>query len=258
MTHLEDRIMASAIARSREPQVHTEPKPAAPPIPPLENGDRLTRAEFERRYDAMPHLKKAELIEGIVYMGSPVSYDHHGKPHFDAIGWLCQYRYFTPGVDGADNASVRLDLDNMPQPDAFLMILPGCGGQARVTEDDYVEFAPELIVEVASSSVSYDLHAKLQVYRRNGVREYVIWRTRDREVDWFTFVEGAYVRQPLGADGLYRSVALPGLWLDPKALIDDDRPRMVAVNQQGTATPEHAAFVERLRLAAAAKPPVGA
>ena len=238
--------MASAIARSREIEVRSEPGEATPPIPPLENGDRLTRAEFERRYDAMPHLKKAELIEGIVYMGSPVSYNLDGKPHSDILGWLNLYRYATAGVDCADNASVRLDLDNMPQPDAFLLILPSCGGQARITEDDYVEFAPELIVEVASSSVSYDLHAKLQMYRRNGVKEYVIWRTRDREVDWFTFVEGAYVRQPLGADGLYRSIALPGLWLDPKALIDDDRPRMVAVNQQGTATPEHAAFVARL------------
>ena len=164
----------------------------------------------------------------------------------------------TPGIDGADNASIRLDIDNMPQPDILLLILPSCGGQARFTEDDYVEFAPELIVEVASSSVSYDLHAKLQVYRRNGVKEYVVWRTRDREVDWFTFVEGAYVRQQLGADGLYRSASLPGLWLDPKALMDDDRARMVAVNGLGTATPEHAAFVERLRLAAAAKPPAGA
>ncbi len=29
-------------------------------IPPLENGDRLNRDEFEQRYEAMPSLKKAE------------------------------------------------------------------------------------------------------------------------------------------------------------------------------------------------------
>ena len=39
-------------------------------IPPLENGDRLTVAEFERRYEAMPELKKAELINGVVHIPS--------------------------------------------------------------------------------------------------------------------------------------------------------------------------------------------
>src|SRR3954454_9356608 len=144
-------------------------------VPYLENGDHLTRAEFERRYDAMPHLKKAELIEGVVYMPSPVRYKHHSRPHFDLIGWLAQYRAATPGVEGGDNGSIRLDLDNMPQPDAFLMVLPECGGQARISDDDYVEGAPELVAEVASSSVSFDLHQKLQVYRRSGVREYAVW-----------------------------------------------------------------------------------
>ena len=225
------------------------------PIPPLENGDRLTRPEFERRYDAMPGVK-AELIEGVVYMASPVTHRKHGKPHHHANSWLGLYRYATPGVDAADNSSIRLDLDNMPQPDCFLNILPECGGQLRVSEDDYVETAPELIVEIASSSVSYDLNAKLRVYLRNGVLEYVVWRTRDRAVDWFLWVDGAYERQQLGADGLYRSVVFPGLWLDPKALIADERPRMMEVNRLGTATPEHAAFVERLRLAAG-PPPVG-
>ena len=43
-----------------------------PRILPLEHGDHLTREEFERRYEAMPHVRKAELIEGVVYMPSPV------------------------------------------------------------------------------------------------------------------------------------------------------------------------------------------
>jgi Uma2 family endonuclease len=248
--------MSTATARSREPRVETDLIAVPSSIPPLENGDRLSRPEFERRYDAMPGVK-AELIEGIVYMASPVSYGQHGKPHFHAIGWLNLYRSSTPGVDGADNASIRLDLDNMPQPDAFLLILPERGGQVRISEDDYVEFAPELIVEVASSSVSYDLHAKLQAYRRNGVKEYVVWRTRDGAVDWFVAEDGQFVPLAPGADGLYRSRILPGLWLDPVALMADDRARMVHVNQEGTASPEHAAFVERLKLASAPKPAAG-
>src|SRR4051812_13988373 len=147
-----------------------------PRVPPLQNGDRLTRAEFERRYDATPGLKKAELIEGVVYMPPPVSHTDHSAPHFDLITWLGQYRVATPGFSGGDNGSLRLDLDNMPQPDAYLLILPSHGGQARIDEDGYVVGAPELVAEVAASSASYDLDVKLNAYRRNGVREYIVWR----------------------------------------------------------------------------------
>src|SRR3954453_7071257 len=166
-----------AITELSTPIPHDQP-PAAAPIPPLQNGDRLTRPEFERRYDAMPGLKKAELIEGIVYMGSPVSHEGHGKPHLWLIGWLTRYLTATPGVDGGDNSSLRLDPDNMPQPDVCLYILHAAGGVIRISEDDYIEGAPELVAEVSSSSVSYDLHEKLRVYRRNGVREYLVWRVQ--------------------------------------------------------------------------------
>ena len=111
-------------------------------IPPLENGDRLTRAEFERRYDAMPALKKAELIEGEVYMPSPVRYGRHSQPHSRLGTWLGIYELDTPGVEAGDNGTIRLDLDNEPQPDAFLIIRPERGGQARISEDDYIEGAP--------------------------------------------------------------------------------------------------------------------
>src|SRR5215472_16033211 len=143
------------------------------PVLPLEPGDRLTRPEFERRYDAMPHLRKAELIEGVVHMPSPVRYRRHGRPHALLMGWLIHYEAATPGVETADNSTARLDLDNEPQPDAVLLIDPARGGQARISADDYIENAPELVAEVASSSVSIDLTTKLHVYRRNGVREYV-------------------------------------------------------------------------------------
>ncbi len=222
-------------------------------IPPLENGDRLTRAEFERRYDAMPGLK-AELIEGVVYMPSPVGHRKHGRPHFDLITWLGQYRGSTPGIDGGDNSSLRLDLDNMPQPDAFLMILPERGGRARFTGDDYIEGAPELIAEVASSSVSYDLHTKLHVYRRNGVREYLVLRTRDAAIDWFALREGSYEPLPLDEAGLLRSEAFPGLWLNPAALLEGDLAGVLQAGQLGIASLEHLAFVDHLRRAAGSTP----
>ena len=154
-------------------------------IPPLENGDRLTRTEFERRYNAMPYLKKAELLEGVVHMASAVRFRSHGLPHFALISWLGFYWTNTPGLAGGDNSTIRLDLGNEPQPDAVLFIDPAKGGHARISEDDYLEEAPEFAAEVAASSASYDLHTRLDVYRRNGVREYLIWRVLDQEIDWF-------------------------------------------------------------------------
>jgi Uma2 family endonuclease len=215
--------------------------------PALENGDRLTRPEFERRYEAMSLLKKAELIEGVVYVPSPVRHRQHGSPHAHLIGWLFQYTASTPGVEVGDNSSVRLDLDNEPQPDALLFIDPTCGGQVRISDDGIIEGAPELVAEVASSSVSYDLHAKLHVYRRSGVREYLVWRVLEQEIDWFVLRDGQYERLSLDAQGLVRSEVFPGLWLDPAALLRGDLATVLAVVQQGLASHEHDAFVTRLR-----------
>ena len=215
-------------------------------IPPLENGDVLTRAEFERRYEAMLHLKKAELIEGVVYVPSPVRHRYHGHQHTHLVSWLGYYEAHTPGVEASDNVTVRLDLDNEPQPDALLFIDPACGGRALIDAEGYIEGAPELVAEVASSSVSYDLHAKLRVYRRNGVREYIVWRVLDQALDWFVLRAGQYERLALDVDGLYRSEVFPGLWLDPAALLRGDLATVLAVVQRGLASPEHAAFVTRL------------
>lgn len=225
-------------------------RPDAIAIPPLENGDRLTRAEFERRYHATPGVR-AELIEGVVYvMASPVRVARHGEPHAALNGLLFNYLIATPGVRLADNATVRLDLDNEPQPDALLLIDPARGGQARISADDYVEGAPELVAEVAASSASLDLGDKLRAYRRNGVREYLVWRALDRAIDWFVLRDDLYEAMGPSDDGLPRSGAFPGLWLDAGALLARDLPRAVAALNRGLASPEHAAFVERLRGAA--------
>ena len=220
--------------------------PVRDPIPPQEYGDRLTRAEFERRYDAMPDLKKAELIEGEVYMPSSVQQTRHSHPHLLLATCLGIYEMGTPGVEAGDNGAIRLDMDNEPQPDAFLIIRPEHGGQARISEDDYIEGAPELVAEVSSSSVSYDLGRKLNVYRRSGVREYVVWRVRDREVDWFVNREGRFEPLAPSADGILRSTVFPGLWLDPAALVQGEKARVKAVLEQGLSSPEHADFVAKL------------
>jgi Uma2 family endonuclease len=215
-------------------------------LPILENGDHLTREEFERRYDAMSDLKRAELLEGIVYMGSPVRLERHGRPHVHISGWLFHYEAQTPGVIAGDNTSVRLDDDSMPQPDLCMFIDPARGGQATVSEDDYIEGGPELVVEVSSSTVSIDLHTKLRVYRRNNVREYVVWRVIDKAIDWFVLREGEYVKLSPSPDGIYRSEVFPGLWLDPKALVEKNLAGVLGVLAQGLATPQHADLVARL------------
>ena len=217
-----------------------------PPIPPLQPGDQLSRAEFERRYEAVPQLKKAELLEGVVYIPGPVNHETHGRPHFEFCGWLGFYVVATPGVDGGIDSSLRLDTKNEPQPDSFLYVLPSYGGQVRIDADGYIVHAPDLIGEVAASSASYDLHVKLEVYRRHGVREYIVWRVLENEIDWFVLRGAEYERFPLPADSIYRSEAFPGLWLDATALIEHDLPRLQAVVQRGLATAEHREFVARL------------
>ena len=224
-----------------------DPTAAPGTVPALENGDRLTRAEFERRYEAMPHIKKAELIEGEVYVGSPVRHRQHGKPHGQLMTWVGSYAAGTPGVEFGDNGSIRLDLDNEPQPDAYLMIPPLHGGRAKISDDDYVEGAPELIAEISASSVSYDLGKKLHVYRRNGVREYIVWRVQDQELDWFVLREGQYERLDAGTDALLRSEVFPGLWLDVSALLRGDLATVLARVQEGLGSAEHAAFAAHLR-----------
>jgi Uma2 family endonuclease len=212
---------------------------------PLEPGDRLTRPEFERRYEAMPHLKKAELIEGVVYVPSPVRHEGHGRQHSALNCWLGVYSASTPGVEVSDNATVRLDLDNEPQPDLLLRIISG--GQSRVGPDGFIEGPPELVAEIASSSAAYDLHQKLTVYRRHGVREYIVWRVLEHAIDWFVLRDGRY--EPLHADetGVLRSEVFPGLWLDAAAMIRGDMATVLKVLGEGLAGNEHEEFVVNLQ-----------
>lgn len=215
-------------------------------IPRLHNGDHLDADEFMRRYDAMPDVKKAELIDGVVYiLSSPLRADVHGDPHAELIGWLCTYRLRTPNVRVSDNATVRLGPDNVPQPDASMRIVRD--GRSTLDRDGYIEGGPELVAEVAASSVSIDRNAKFRAYRDEGVREYVLWRAEEGEIDWFILRDGQYVALPVGEDGILKSEVFPGLWLDPVAMTALDAERVHEILLQGIASPEHAAFVERMR-----------
>ncbi|HID63922.1 MAG TPA: Uma2 family endonuclease [Anaerolineae bacterium] len=234
------------ISRPKQ-SVHPRPVPSVR-LPPLCAGDRLSRAEFERRYQAHPEIKKAELIEGVVYMPTPVRFEQHGRPHFNIITWLGTYCAATPGiVAGGDNAAVRLDFENEVQPDALLRLEPEVGGRSRVTEDDYLEGPPELVVEIATSSAAYDLHDKRRVYARSGVLEYLVVQMYEQRLDWFILREGVYETLTPDADGVLRSETFPGLWLQSSALWSGDLAAMLAVLREGLASPERVTFQARLQ-----------
>ena len=227
---------------------HITKPPKKAPIPPLRDGDRLTVAEFERRYESMPHVKKAELIEGVVHMPSPVRFQSHGAPHISFSAWLATYMAYTPGVEAGDNSTVRLRVgENEPQPDCCLRISEACGGQSRVDEDDYLEGSPEWMGEVSASSAKIDYQKKLPVYEKNGVLEYVIWRVEDEAIDWFVLKRGKYQPQALTKDGLYKSKTFPGLWLDVAAMISGNLAKVIEVVQKGISSPDHKRFVAKLK-----------
>jgi len=219
-------------------------------IPPLENGDRLTRDEFMRRYEAMPGLNKAELIEGVVYVPSPVRQRFHGRQQYYLLNWLGNYDAGTPGLEGGGNVTVCLDLGNIPQPDCVFFIQPEHGGHVKIDAEGYIEGAPDLVAEVAASSVSYDLHDKLRAYQRNGVREYIVCRVLDGQIDWFVLRGERYEPLAPAPDGTLRSTVFPGLWLDTAALLRGDLTAVLAMVQQGLNSPEHAAFKIQLQNAA--------
>lgn len=215
----------------------------------LNTGDRMTQPEFHRLYEQTPEGFRAELIGGIVYACPPRNLQHAtAHPALSAL--FCGYQADTPGVEAGANTTILLGKESEPQPDLYLRILPECGGQSWVTEDDYLAGPPELVAEIAQSSRAIDLHAKMLDFARYGVREYLVVCLREGQLRWFDLPADEELRP--GADGIYRIKTFPGLWIRAEALFAKDYGRLMATLQEGLATPEHAAFVARL--AAARKP----
>jgi len=224
----------------------TLPVTPAESVPPLEAGDHLDQKTFHERYKAMPGNVRAELIGGVVYMPSPLK-ARHGRSHQRLNIWLGLYHLATPGTDVLDNATSILGDFSEPQPDSSLVIRPECGGQTHDDEEGYLTGAPELIGEVALSSAAYDLHTKRRDYELSGVREYIVLVLRENRIVWWVRRGQGFELLEPGPDGLYRSEFFGGLWLDPAALLRNDMARVQEVLQQGLASPEHKAFVEKLR-----------
>ena len=212
---------------------------------PLQPGDRLRADEFERRYAAMPEGTKAELIEGIVYMQAAAKLSH-GQPFGFLTTWIGHYCLATPGTDYAIDATDRLDDSNQPQPDISLIIQPDCGGQTTVSSDGYLTGGPELIVEIAGSSVAIDRGPKLRTYEQHGVKEYLIWRVNNRSLEWYVRRNDRFELQQPDEQGVLRSEVFAGLWLDRDAALRRDGAATMRTLDAGLASEAHAAFVRRL------------
>jgi Uma2 family endonuclease len=212
-------------------------------IPPLRAGQRLTVREFLRRWEAMPEVKFAELIDGVVYIPSPLTSDH-GRTDIRVAGWLATYIAFTPGCDAGSQAT-WLMLQSAPQPDSYLWMLPEYGGQSRI-EGNYHIGAPELAAEICLSSTAYDLGVKKSLFQRAGVLEYVAILVQEEEIRWHRLVKGKYQLSRPTRQGVFRSRVFPGLWLDGPAVWQRDMARLLQTLQRGLESAEHAAFVKKL------------
>jgi Uma2 family endonuclease len=213
--------------------------------PPLLAGQRLDQPTFHERYEAMPPATRAELVGGVVYMPSPMRTDHGRESHLIS-GWLFHYQLHTPGIEGADNVTVKLDPESEPQPDSQLYIPAELGGQSAIDQAGYFTGPPELVVEVTRSSRAYDLGAKKADYERAGVQEYLVVEIDPDRIRWFVRRGKRFEELTPDTDGVFRSQVFPGLWLDPRAFYNGDLTRLIEVLAQGLATPEHAAFAATL------------
>jgi Uma2 family endonuclease len=221
---------------------HVQPL-AQQPIEPLAVGDKRSREEFLRLWEAHPNIKRAELLGGTVYMPSPLSVDH-GDTEFNTGGWLSAYSAHTPGTAGGHNTTSYI-LEETPQPDLNLRIRPEYGGGSWV-EDSYLAGRPELLTEICGSSAAYDLHQKLEIYQAAKIPEYLAILVFEREIRWHILVDNVYQRMAPDPDKIWRSRVFPGLWLDGAALLAGDVVQVLAKLNEGLRSPEHQAFVEKL------------
>jgi hypothetical protein len=253
---------------SRATKKTKQPKPNGKPeaIPPLRDGDRMDADEFLRRYAADPVVYSAELLQGVVHITRwrefqdgkeeicPGITATQGAAHAKLSGFLGVYSAHTFGTQGANRATTVFPSGTTClEPDIMLRILPECGGGSTIGADKFVHGTPELLAEISFTSGARDFGKKFDAYQADGVPEYLVWRTAEKEVHWFALKRKKYVALSPHADGTLRSEEFPGLWLDIPALLAGDMAKVLATLQQGIASPEHAAFVAKLQKAAKKK-----
>jgi Uma2 family endonuclease len=217
-------------------------------ISTLHNGDSLDQKTFHKLYEQTPEGFHAQLIGGIVYVASPVHFPH-SNPDGLIQFWLWSYRKKTPGVGVINKTTTILGSTSEPEPDGGLFILPSHGGHCT-TGGKTLKGAPELLIEIANSSAAIDLNQKKRDYETYGVQEYLVVLAEEQAVIWWQLVDGVYQEIPQSNDGFFHSLAFPGLWLDPAGLFAMSEVQMETALELGIASPQHAAFVSKLAVAA--------
>ena len=222
--------------------------------PLLYEGQRLDQPTFHALYEQMGDDFKAELIDGVVYlMNMPLLADH-GRPDSLMIGALVVFSIETPGTQVLNQVSTKLGIKSEVQPDSCLYIEPEFGGRASLDARGMLAAAPELIVEIGSSTLKRDLAAKKRVYEQAGALEYVVFDAKKRKFHWFILRDGRFDTLPIHPEGFYHSTAFPGFWIDPDAFSKNDGLAVMAALRRGLESDEHAAFVEQLRRNRANRP----
>ncbi|WDQ17909.1 Uma2 family endonuclease [Rhodopirellula sp. P2] len=199
-------------------------------VPQLNSGDVLSHDEYLRRYEAAPEKLKAERINGRVYLMNALRATTHGDPHSILNFWLSTYAMHAPNLVVSDNATVFLGSDHEPQPD--LCMRQQVGGSTHLNHEGYLVGPPELIVEIAGSSASYDFGEKREVYEAAGVGEYLIFETLEGRIEWWHHDGNQFIAAPRDAD-VFKGVTFPGLWLDGDAFRAGDRFRLTETLQRG-------------------------
>ena len=235
-------------------------KPTA--VPPIRDGDRMNSEEFMRRYEAMPEGTRAELLGGVVHVNRwvengtngkacvmpPISSGGHGRPHFRLMHWLGDYAEATPGTCGEAPTTLHLTPESdAVEPDGVFYTEPEFGGHVAFGEDGYLHGAPELVIEISNTSAPHDLNLKRDIYEAAGVSEYLVWNVAVGRIVWFRRNRaGRFVEIRPDTEGVLRSAAFPGLWLDAAAMLARDFGRVGEALQRGLASPEHAKFAAKL------------
>lgn len=210
----------------------------------LRNGDHMSQSEFHEIYEKMPIEYMAELIDKTVYVSVPLGRPH-GKKHVHVSTLFGLYEASTPGVEAYDSVSVILSNSDEVQPDLMLRILPRHGGRTSDGYDGYVYGAPELVLEVAHSSRSIDLHAKRTRYMEAGVIEYIVICLKPASVHWFLLAQGEILKPD--EDGVLKSNVFPGLWMSAELLLKGGIKNSVSLLNQGLQSSQHASFVCKLK-----------
>ena len=212
--------------------------------PELITGMRLELDEFIARWEALPDLKFAELIDGIVFVPPPRSIEH-GQRASILNWWLFLYVEDKRGCDALSNVTCTM-LGQSPQPDVLLRLTEEFGGKS-IDKGYLLDGAPELVVDICETSTEIEFGPKLALYQRAGVREYITIQTLPPpRIVWRVLVDGSYREIQPDGQGILRSQCFPGLWLDTEALWAGDRKRMRDTLNAGLDSPAHREFAERL------------